>query len=87
MRQSEKLKTLGLACLMILPLTACQTTSETSSSTIERTADDIEREVTKRFCVALSPTRVPTEDFDASPETIRRAMAQNAAAWVALCRQ
>jgi outer membrane lipoprotein SlyB len=87
MKRSVKPMTLALACLMGLPLTACQTTSETSSSTIERTAEDIEWEVTKRYCVALKPVRVPSEDYDASPESVRRALAKNAAAWVAVCPQ
>ena len=87
MRQFVKPMTLGLACLMALPLTACQTTSEASSSTIERTAEDIEWEVTKRYCVALRPVRVPPADYDASPESVRRALAKGAAAWVAVCPQ
>ena len=87
MTPSAKLTTLALASLMALPLTACQTTSEASSSTIERTAEDIEWEVTKRYCVALRPVRVPPADYDASPESVRRALAKNAAAWVAVCPQ
>jgi hypothetical protein len=60
--------------------------SKTSSSTIERTADEIEAEVTDRLCTALTPDKVPRADYDASPESIQTALSRDAAAWVETCQ-
>ena len=49
--------------------------------------ENIEWEATKRYCVALKPVKVPSADYDASPESVRRALAKGAAAWVAVCPQ
>ena len=54
---------------------------------IAETATDIEYEVSLRYCEALKPTPVPEEDYDASPVTIRQAMAGNVAAWVRVCQR
>lgn len=72
---------------MALPLTACQTTSPDTSSTIEQVASDIEHETTVRVCIALTPERVSRADFDASPPSVREALAKGAAAWVETCPQ
>jgi len=86
MKPYKPLKLLGMLSLTALPLTACQTPYQPSSSVIiAETATDIEYEVAKRYCEALRPQPVPPGDYDASPVTIRNAMAGNVAAWVQVC--
>jgi hypothetical protein len=87
MRSSERLRRLGIAFL-VLPLAAsCQSASKTSySGTIERTAAEIEAEVTQRLCTALTPIRVNRADYDASPAGIQDALARGAAAWAVTCQ-
>ena len=88
MKPSNLLRLLGMLSLTALPLTACQTPYQPSSSVIiAETATDIEYEVAKRYCEALKPQPVPPGDYDASPVTIRNAMAGNVAAWVQVCLQ
>ena len=88
MKPYKPLLMLGMLSLTALPLTACQTPYQPSSSVIiAETATDIEYEVAKRYCEALKPQPVPPGDYDASPVTIRNAMAGNVAAWVQVCLQ
>ena len=86
MKPSNLPKLLGTVFLTALPLTACQTPYKpTSSVIIAETATDIEYEVSLRYCEALKPQPVPPDDYNASPITIREAMAGNVAAWVQVC--
>jgi hypothetical protein len=85
MKPSAKLTRLALIFLAAPLLASCQSVSKTSSSTIERTADEIETEVTNRICTALTPERIPRADYDASPESVRTALSRNGAAWVMTC--
>ena len=86
MKPYKPLLMLGMLSLTALPLTACQTPYKpTSSVIIAETATDIEYEVAKRYCEALKPQPVPPDDYNASPVTIRNAMAGNVAAWVQVC--
>jgi hypothetical protein len=87
MKLSKKPIKPAMLCLMALILPACQTTSNPSSSTIDRTATEIERDVREGLCSALRPTTVPRIDHDASPETMRNARAKDAAAWMSACLQ
>jgi hypothetical protein len=85
MKLSRKLLKPALLSLTALLLTNCQTTSSPSSSTIDRTATEIERDVRAGLCAALKPTAVPRIDHNASPETIRTARAKDGAAWKSAC--
>ena len=87
MRPSANLTRLALIFLAAPLLASCQSTSKTSSSTIERTAAEIEAEVEDRLCTALKPTRVPRADYDAAPETIQTALSRDAAAWAETCQK
>jgi hypothetical protein len=88
MKPYKPLIMLGMLSLTALPLTACQTPYQPSSSVIiAETATDIEYEVSLRYCEALKPQPVPPDDYNASPVTIRNAMAGNVAAWVQVCLQ
>ena len=86
MMWSGKLNRLALIFLAAPLLASCQSQSKTSSSTIERTAAEIEAEVTDRICRATKPTQVSRADYDMSPEGIQTALARDAAAWGKTCQ-
>ena len=88
MKSYAKLTRLGLIFLAAPLLASCQTKSSPSySGTVERTAAEIEAEVTDRLCAALMPESVSPEDYDASPKEIQDALARGTAAWVETCQQ
>lgn len=87
MTLSKKLTRLALLCLAAPLLASCQSQPKAHSSAIERTAAEIEAEVTDRICLALRPQLVLRADYDASPEDVRSALAGNAAAWYCACRE
>ncbi len=88
MKSYAKLTRLGLIFLAAPLLASCQTKSSPSySGTVERTAAEIEAEVTDRICTALVPEKVSREGYDASPEDVQDALAKGAAAWVKTCQQ
>ena len=86
MTLSKKLTRLALLFLAAPLLASCQSPPKTSSSTIERTAAEIEVEVTNRLCTALKPAKVARADYDASPEGVQTALAGGAAAWQSTCQ-
>ena len=75
----------ALLSLTALLLTNCQSPSSPSSSTIERTAAEIEAETIDRMCAILKPTKVSRAVHDASPAEMRHARSSDAAAFGVVC--
>ncbi len=76
----------SLLSLAVVLLTACQTTTPTSSSTIEMALAD-QRVIDKDFyCDALRPEKIDRIDYDQATEQLQSALRANAAAWVAACQ-
>ncbi len=69
----------------MLTLTACQTTSAPSSSTIEKLVENEEIITKDAACRALKPEKTTREAFNLMTQAERDERAGEAAAWLSLC--